>query len=490
MLQISKLRSDFSFNKAGRLAEAVLLLTIAGLIALGTFQGGSKAGLVIAVGSIGLTLLFLCLYHVEAGVYAMLIFAFVIAFIERMIPMDFSLVSVLMALPFVLFTILLIKSIFERRHKLIAGHPVIFIYMVTVGYVIAQTFNPGMDSFLGWLSYFRGVLIFLAILFVFLYIFRNFHGVRFFFKFIFTTLFITGLYGCIQHRFGFTSFETRWIYTNPNVLQLYSLPGAGLRTFSFLSDPANFGTLMSTGALGTIIFALGPFSKMKRIILGFFSLVMVVGMSYSGTRTADITLVGGLALYILMTINEKRSRILAFCAAAGMMLLIFLPIYGNVTINRMRSAFQVPSGDASYDVRNIHRHEMQPFLHTHPFGNGVNTTMGAGNKYNPHNFLAGFPPDSSYFQIALEQGWVGLLLNCIFYFTILFYAVHYFYKCRNREIKVYYGALTVMLFSMMLGAYTQFTISSIPQNFVFMALVAGVIKLHIFDQPVLNKINS
>jgi hypothetical protein len=388
-----------------------------------------------------------------------------------------------------LFGILLIRNIYERKYKLIVGHPIIFVYMVTLGYVVAQAFNPLMGSFLGWLSYFRAVLIVLALLFVFLYIFRTFNGVKSFFKFIFILFFVTALYGCIQHKFGLTSFEKRWLYLTPNKFQLYSLPGQGVRCFSFFTDPANFGTLMSTALIGMIIFSLGPFRRRKKAILGFFSLVVLMGISYSGTRTAYLTLIAGLALYILMTIYEKRSRILAFCAAAGLLLILFLPIYGNVTINRIRSAFQPPSGDASYDLRNLHRHEMQPFLHSHPFGNGVNTTMGAGLEYNPDNFLAGFPPDSSYFQIALEQGWVGLILNCIFYFTILFYSVHYFYKCRNKEIKVYYGAVTAMLFSMMLGAYTQFTISSIPQNFIFIALLACVIKLHTFERAALRKAN-
>jgi hypothetical protein len=413
-----------------------------------------------------------------------------VAFIERMIPMTVSLDSVLMALPFVLFGTLLIRNIYDRRDKLVVGHPIIFVYMITVGYIMVQAFNPSMGSFLGWLSYFRGILVFLALLVVFLYIFRTFNGVRSFFKFIFIVFFLTAFYGWIQHKFGFTSFENRWIFTTPHVEQLYSLPGEGMRRFSFLTDPANFGTLMSTAALGTIIFSLGPFGKTKKVMLGIFSLVILLGMSYSGTRTAYLTLVAGLSLYVLMTIYQKKTRILAFCAAGMLMLILFLPIYGNITINRIRSAFKSPSEDASYGLRNVHRHEMQPFLHSHPFGNGVNTTMGAGKEYNPNNFLAGFPPDSSYFQIALEQGWVGLLLNCIFYFTILFYAVHYFYKCRNNEIKVYYAALTAMLFSMMLGAYTQFTISSIPQNFVFVALVACVIRLHTFDQAVLLKNKS
>src|SRR5690242_11564182 len=146
-MQFSKLRSDISVNAAGRVAESGLLLAIAGLLAVAGLDGGMRTSTVIAVASIGLTLLFLCFYYIEVGVYALFAFGFLVAFIERMIPMTVSLDSVLMALPFVLFGTLLIRNIYDRRDKLVVGHPIIFVYMITVGYIMVQAFNPSMGSF-------------------------------------------------------------------------------------------------------------------------------------------------------------------------------------------------------------------------------------------------------------------------------------------------------------------------------------------------------
>jgi hypothetical protein len=128
-------------------------------------------------------------------------------------------------------------------------------------------------------------------------------------------------------------------------------------------------------------------------------------------------------------------------------------------------------------------------MHSHPFGGGVNTVGGPGAKYNPDHFLAGFPPDGAYFGTALNVGWVGLALECIFYFIVLVYCVHYFYKCRNKEIKTYYAVMAAMLFSLFLGAYAQFTVSSVPQSLLFTAMLAIIIKLHTFDTPELSKTN-
>lgn len=485
MPQLSKIRSDFSFYNRRKWIEYTGLCILAILIALITVKTSYRIGLLFAAISIGLTVLFLCFYKIEIGVYGMIVFGFLLAFIQRILTAELPLDTILLMCPFGLFAILLTQNMHGSK-KWMVWHPIIFTFLVTVGYGLAQMFNPMMDSLLGWLSYFRGPMVFLCLLFLFLYLFKNIKNIRFFFKFIIIAIFITGLYGCIQQWFGFTSFESRWIHSRPGALQLFSLSGMGIRKFSFLSDPANFGILMASGALCTLILAFGPSKKIHKIILGFFTVFILLGMSYSGTRTANITFGAGLALYVLMTIYKKRTKILAACVFMLVLFIKYVPIYGNITLYRIRTSL-TPTDDASYDLRGAHRQLMQPFMHSHPFGGGVNTTMAAGVKYNPHNFLAGFPPDSAYFAIALEQGWIGLALYCIFLFSLLFFAIHYYYKCKNNEIKTYYIAMAAILFSLMLGAYTQFTISSIPQNFIFAGFVAVIIKLHTFDTPGLIK---
>lgn len=483
MSELARIKLQGTFNSNRRWMGYVVFCLLAAGGAYLVAAEGSKAGLALAAVSLGLIWLIGCLRDIRVGFYGMIAFGFLTAFIDRAVNADLPLDMLLFLLPPLLFAVILIKSLHQERKKWMMWHPLVGMFLLLMAYTVIQVFNPSMFSFAGWLSYFRGFMSFFLTMTVLMYILKDLGDVRMFFKLILGMIFITALYGCYQQWVGFASFESRWIYSRPGAYALFSLPGGQMRRFSFLSDPANFGTLMATGGLGTLLLTFGPFGKRKKIILGVMTLFILLGMSYSGTRTSNIMLGAGLALYILMTIYKKSTRIMAGCALMVFLFILYAPIYGNVTLNRMRSAFR-PTKDASYDVRNIHRHRMQPYMYSHPFGGGVNTTMGAGVKYNPDHVLAGFPPDSTYFKIALEQGWTGLALQCAFLFTILFYAIHYFYKCRDKEIVTYYAAITVMLFSMILGGFTQFTFNSPPQNFIFYSMIALIIKLHTFDSSI------
>lgn len=482
MVNIGKIRSGFAYYKAGRWMEYILFSIVAIAMAFCVVDLRFEFNLLLLVASIGLGILILCFYNIQIGLYGMIGLGFLVGFLDRLVMGRFQLTSLVLMLPYLLIFIILIKSRLENKRKWIIWHPIVVFYLVTTAYLIVQLFNPQMTSFVGWISYFRGRLTYVFLMFVLMYVLTDLRKIRFYFIFIFGAIFITALYGCFQQWFGFTSFEWRWLTVDPRVLHLYSLPGGQVRTFSFLTDPANYGTLMASGGLGTLLLSFGPFKKGIKALLIASSVIIFLGMSYSGTRTAYAMLPAGLGLYILMTIYNKKTIIFSLFAGVIFLALLYLPIYGSVTLNRFRSAFQPPSEDASYNVRTIHRHMMQPYIHAHPFGGGVNTTAGPGKKYNPRHVLAGFPPDSGYFSIALQTGWVGLLFECIYFFLILFYCVHYFYKCSNIEIKTYYAVIASMLFSLMLGAYAQFTISSIPQGFVFVPFIICIIRLHAFEK--------
>lgn len=488
MSQIAKIRSYFSLYRSGEWLEYLLFIGFAVLMAMILANSGIKSIVLIMVVIIGLTIALLCFSHLEIGFYAIIGLGFLIASIDRIFMERIPVLSLLLLLSFPLFFLLLLRKIHHKDFSWFVWHPVILLYLFLTAYMVVELFNPQMDSFLGWLSAFWQRISYILFLFLSLYVLRDLTRVRFFMKFIFGALFITALYGCFQQWFGLSSFDTKWIYSDPHIYGLYSLPGGELRKFSFLSDPANFGTLMAGSGVATIILMMGPFSKKNKVIWGIFTLIILLGMSYSGTRTANIMLIAGIALYILMTIYKKRTQLLTMVAGMIFIFILFAPIYGSVTLNRFRTAFDSPSEDPSYNTRLIHREMMQPYMHKHPFGGGVNTAGGPGTKYNPNHFLAGFPPDGAYFAIALQEGWVGLALQLVFLFIILFYCVHYFYKCKSEEIKTYYAAMAGLLFSLFLGAYAQFTISSIPQSFIFVAFLALIIKLHTFDTPELSKV--
>ena len=163
---------------------------------------------------------------------------------------------------------------------------------------------------------------------------------------------------------------------------------------------------------------------------------MFLGMAFSGTRTAFSIVPAGLILYILMTITQKRTLLIACVGLAAFVVIIWGPIYGNPTVNRIRSTFEF-SEEASMKVRDMNRQAIQPYIYSHPIGGGLATSGMQGFEYNANHILQAFPPDSGFLRTAVETGWIGLAIQCILYFTMLFSGVKVFYNTNNRLIRTY-----------------------------------------------------
>lgn len=487
MLNFLATRSRLFFPKNWMgLSYAILGCCVISLAATPSY---SKPIIIAAVAAFALFLFAFSIHKVSFGFYVTIAFSFLMSFIDRMTGFRFPLYTIIFLAPFALFVFIIIRGIFYHERFKIEGHLLVYGYFFIFAYGILQFFNPEMGSTLGWLIFFRQLLSNTALLLVSLHLFRSLKSIRFYFRFLMTALFITALYGCYQQWIGLNSFELRWLYSRPGALALLSLPGGGIRKFSFFSDPANFGTLMAAGSVGTLILSIESRSKRRQLLLGAGTLIILLGMSYSGTRTASIMVAAGLLLHILLTLYQKKTQILAAGAAIIFLFIMNVPIYSNVTINRFRSAFQAPKEDASFDTRLMNRQKIRPYLHQHPFGGGVGTTGESGRKYNPHHFLASIPPDSSLVASYMSIGWVGLATHLGFLFLILVYAVHYYYRCQNREIKTYYAIIANMLFTLgLVGAYAQYTLGNMPQTFVYIPFIAITIQLHNFDTPALSQI--
>jgi hypothetical protein len=484
MVDVADIKTRIFFPQNWKFAGYAIICT--SLIFLLLLFGPKEPNIaILAIGSaFALFATTLILYDLKMGFYGMIGFGFILAFFDRMTQSRLPLYSAFFLLPFLLFMVIIIRAVFSHDRFKIDRHPLLYCYFFTLAYGIFQLFNPQMGSLMGWVSYFRQNLSLAVLLLVSLYLFRDLKNVRFFFRFLVGTIFITALYGCIQQWIGLAPSDRSWMYSDPNILGLYTMPGGGIRKFSFLTDPANFGTLMAAGFLGTLTLAINTPLKRKKILLGIFGAFMLLGMSYSGTRTANIMIAAGLVLYIMLTLYHKRTRVLAVVAILAYLFILYAPIYGNATLHRFRTAFKAPSQDASYEVRLMNRDRIRPYLYAHPFGGGVSTTGTAGQKYNPDSFLAYIPPDSILVATFMETGWVGLAIHLLFLFLLLLYAVHYYYRCHNKEIKTYYAMMVVMLFSLgLVGAYAQYTLASVPQIFVYIPFIALIIRLHTFDKP-------
>ena len=162
----------------------------------------------------------------------------------------------------------------------------------------------------------------------------------------------------------------------------------------------------------------------------------------------------------------------AIIGAIGFAALIFVPTT-NPTIYRFQTAFK-PSDDASFNVRKINQKRIQPFIQSHPLGGGLGSTGMWGKRFSPNSFLANFPPDSGYVRVAVEAGWLGLLVFCTLMFIILKVGINNYYTIKDPLLKSICLAMILVVFAYHIGNYPQEAIVQFPSNTLFY-LVAAII---------------
>lgn len=383
----------------------------------------------------------------------------------------------------ILYWILLIGSLRVKppagmKNNLLAS-PITVIFLIYTVYGFLQFFNPELNNRTLYYIGLRKSIMFLWIYIISYRLINTPDKFRFFLKFWIFMAFLIAIYGCYQQWFGFLPRELEYVMSNP-VLYGLIYQGGQFRKFSFLSDVVQFGVFSGAMCVLTLIITIYEKEKRKKFILGFLTLIMALGMSYSGTRTTTFILPAGVSLYILMTVRSKTTLITVFGSVMVALFVLFAPIYTNKTLNRIRTSFE--SKDASLNVRDENRHFIQPYMHSHPFGGGVGTTGAVGLQLDPHHYLADFPPDSGFLKIGIETGWIALVLTIVWYLIILYYYIYTTFRIKNPEFKVYAIALTCCLFGMMITQYSQVSMGQIPMIIFFMSATAIVKRILEFEK--------
>lgn len=437
---------------------------------------GFNVGLLVTGIAVAFLIAFLSLYRYIIGIYSISVLGFVIFTMSRLVFQDVPWGTGLELLIFIT-TIGMLVSQKLKNNQLgpFFKNPFVIIFSIYLFYIIVSVLNPAMDSKLGWISECKR---FFSLYCFFLLIYIGLENIKDHYKYgrlLLTLCIIAAAYGCIQQFFGFADFEMNYIVRSEARRKLLFMISGVKRKFSLFSDPSSFGITMSaTAGILLSLIASSKFSK-KTFLYILFLALSLMGLAFSGTRTAYLAFAAGAGFFLLLTVNKVATRVLGLILLLGFAFIMVVPIYSNPTLNRVRSAFDLDN-EASLNVRDVNRNSVQPYMLTHPFGGGLGTTGGSGVKYNPGHFLAGFATDSGYLQTSTELGWIGLILLLIQYFLLFKEGLNIYFNTDKKEIKTMIAACLVCIFTFVIAQYAQVAVGQFPDSFLFYGAAAIILK--------------
>jgi putative inorganic carbon (HCO3(-)) transporter len=437
---------------------------------------GVNIGLLLTGISVSLLIVFLSLYKYLAGIYTITVMGFVIFTLGRLIYMDIPWGTALELLIFITTLGMLVsQKIKNNQLGPFFRKPFVIVFSIYLLYVIISVVNPAMNSKLGWISEFKR---FFSLYCFFLLIYIGLDNIKDHYRYgrlLLILCAIAALYGCYQQFFGFADFEMNYIVRSEARRKLLFMISGVKRKFSLFSDPSSFGITMAASA--SILLSMIANSKLskKTVIYSILLVLSLMGLAFSGTRTAYLAFAAGAGFFILLTVNKVATRIMGILLLAGFAFIMIVPIYSNPTLNRVRSAFDLDN-EASLNVRDVNRKSVQPYMLVHPFGGGLGTTGGSGVKYNPGHFLAGFATDSGYLQTSTELGWIGLILLLVQYYLIFREGLNVYFNTDKKDIKRLIACCLVCIFTFVISQYAQVAVGQFPDSFLFYGAAAIIFK--------------
>jgi putative inorganic carbon (HCO3(-)) transporter len=246
-----------------------------------------------------------------------------------------------------------------------------------------------------------------------------------------------------------------------------------------------------------------PFAKVIAWIILF---VFLVGLVFSYTRAAWVSLAAATGVYVLILL---RIKFLTFLLSAVTLIVLFLTfqeqIFMKLEKNRQDSSNNLTEhvqsiSNISSDASNLERVNrwscaIRMFKERPVFGFGPGTYMF---KYAPYQFsyektiISTNNGDngnahSEYIGPLAEQGILGLILVLVLFTTIIVTGLRVYNRVENREARVY--ALVFLL-----GLITYF-VHGILNNFLdqdkaavpFWAFVAAIVAIDLYQSKKSNK---
>ncbi len=431
---------------------------------------------ILAVGGlVAIPVVAACFLDLHFGVNVMLVAGFLLGLAAKYTsaPIGTAMDGLL-----VLMLVGLLARLIKEKDLSFAKSPISLFISAWIYYNLLQVINPWAASKLAWVYTVRTVALMLALYYIACFAFSSYKRILTTVKVILALAFVSALYSLKQEFIGFSNAEITWLNADEERFMLI-FQWSRLRVFSFFSDPTTFGILMGYMGLFSFLLATGPFKAWKRIALVIAGIAMMMGMAYAGSRTPFVMLPMGIIFYVILTL--KKETILAtaiFFMVGGVFV---MKSTSSAVIWRIQSTFKGQSED-TINVRMQNQELAQPFIQTHPVGAGLGSTGYWGKRFTPDSWLASFAHDSLFVRLAVETGWIGLLIYMGLLFTALRTSIYYYFRVKDPTIKLLYLGFALNVFLLSVACYPQEAITLLPTSIIFYVMLAMIVRLKDFDE--------
>lgn len=458
-------RTLFLVKKLNSPLGISLLGAFAAIIGVGIATAGMPFGGAILAMCVGLPMVYCLVAYPQFGIVVLLTAAYTLFLLMKFIPGPLG--TMMDGMQALLAITILVRQKKEGNWQIFKG-PITVMVLVWIGYNILEIANPTAESRMAWVYTVRTVAIVQISYFIFLYNINSVKFIRFILKLWILLAILGAAYGFKQEYIGFSDSENAYLNSDPSIASLLFINGHW-RKFSFFSDPVTYSYNMVMPCILCVCVIFGKFASWKKAVCGILILFYFVAMIFSGTRGANVLLPAALIMFAILNYNKN---VLIFSCIAGFFFLVLINMpTGNQNIVRFQSAFK-PNNDDSYNVRKINQKRIQPYILTHPMGGGLGATGEWGRRFAPGSFLAHFPPDSGYIRVAVENGWIGLLLLCTLMFVTMKTGINNYYYIQDPELKTYCLAATLIVFAFNVANFPQEALVQYPSNIFFYLFVA------------------
>src|ERR1700744_4774485 len=276
-------------NWAGWVVGCLIAALMGFLIARYTVIGIGLFGL-----TLGLSVITACLLSPAAGFYVNMVYCLVIYQFNRMFFHDQLQVGLIIDVLgiSILFGYIIKGSSVKKDFSEYIRTPIMILIVLNFLYGILEIFNPEGHSAAAWGMAVRRAIETFVFLFVTYQVLGDTASVRRYIRILFGMCVLVALYGCIQQWHGLFDFERDWVMADEIRYGIFFING-DFRKFSTFNDPTAFGGLMAACSVFFIVIGLNhPKKGTRRVIFGGV-LLMILGMVYSGTRTANVMLLSG-----------------------------------------------------------------------------------------------------------------------------------------------------------------------------------------------------